>query len=548
MKYTWLFICLWFWAHTTIGYANDHPGEIKDAEFVIEKQKKNKINQIPKLFFKAPTHTLQKPHQPLVAIEHLRPDNATFHPAPETPITFFSPDHHLHATPFSHYCQAGISFMTLLYLDLALHNLSTLKGIWSAHIIHMPTLNDTNCREGLLSLQGKYQTKHGNYTPKIHYHHHWYTDNDRKARDERIIHQINMDVWMQKATALSTQDGKGIYHFLAYHHQKISEHLMHLEYKWVRQFGNIAINLTTDNHISYYQNDQMHEPRYLLAAAAIFSYSLPIHLQFDASLHMTYHNDPIDKDHTTTSNGNLYPNFTILHTGTAHAPYIGIGGIGVGEMARPLFLYKKIEKKPFIAKSTPLRHPHQCFKLYGGSKGKFMIKPHMAYHFNIAYEQYKNLSRMIPIQNATVYNLQYNAKEHTRLKATALVDYCIPNQTLTLSLKGVYCKYFENKLAPIWWYNKPTYKLSPALRYRPHPKLFLTSNLRFYGTTIVKNSNWESTNLGPIINLSLGGDYMINRQLTAFVKFSNLLNRKHTYYTNSKGQRFNMIGGLQYKW
>lgn len=117
-----------------------------------------------------------------------------------------------------------------------------------------------------------------------------------------------------------------------------------------------------------------------------------------------------------------------------------------------------------------------------------------------------------------------------------------------VTIQGTYYPYVANQSAPIWWYDKPRYKLKPTFTYIPHSKVFLTSNLHLDGATTVKDINGNSMPIGMRINLSVGIDYFIFKKFVAFLMASNLLNRAHIAYTRYPDQKFNLMVGLAYKW
>lgn len=541
MKYTWLFIASFFWIPVAICHAETKTGTIKDAEFVIEKQKKNRVNQEQRLFFKAPTRTKKKLNKPLATIQALTLEDISFDPAPEIYLPF-SLEKKGAGLSFNHYCRLGISSLLFPYLEVALDNFPFGQAIWSTNLAFVPELWNKKSREASLSLQGKYGIGRWLLQPNLHYQHDWYKYSARIAHTCRL-HQGKLSLLVKQASASSTQDGQASLSLLKYHHKKINEQLLTLKYKWVKQLDKWSLKVASYNDIAGYTNGTTKQTRLIFSAAPSFYLHLFKSIQLKFGLRMAYHNDPIPGK---IPNFDLYPMAKIgCVMATWLAPYMGIKGMGVGGSVAPLHLHDVVAKNPFIASNWKPSHPHQYFKLYGGSRG--IVSPHLSYHLHIAYRQLKNQCRIVAVTEDQI-RLNYNSQDCNVLKATGLVDYSMPHTTFHTIIKGSCYRYIDHLSNPIWWYHKPLYKLKQTLTYRPHSKVLLRSNLHLHSPTIVKDIEGTSSKRGSIINLSLGMDYFISERFAAFLMVSNLLNRKHISYTGYPDKKINITGGLQYRW
>lgn len=541
MKYTWLFIASFFGIPVAVCHAETKTGEIKDAEFVIEKQKKNTVNQEQRLFFKAPTRTTKNLNKPLATVKGLTLDDVSFDPAPEIYLPFSLEKKRTNLS-FNHYCRLGIGSLLLPYLEVALDNCRFGKAIWSVNLAFVPEVWNKKSREASICLQGKYGIGSWLLQPSLSYQHDWYKYSDTIVSTCRL-HQGKVNLLVKQAGASSTQDGQVSLNLLHYPHKKISEKLLTLKYKWLKKLDSWSLKVASYNDIVSYTNDTNQQTRFILSVAPSFYLRLLQSIQLKAGLRMAYHNDPVPGK---IPNFDLYPMINIGYVvANWLAPYIGIKGIGLGGSVVPLHLHDVVAKNPFIASNWKLSHHHQYFKLYGGSKG--IVSPHLSYHLHIAYRQLKNQSRIVAVREGQI-RLDYNPQDFNVLKATGLLGYSMPNTTFNTIIKGSYYRYFDKKSNPIWWYHKPPYKLKQTLTYKPHSKVLLRGNLHLHGPTIVKDIEGAATELGRIINLSLGVDYFIFKRFTAFLMVGNLLNRKHITYTGYPDKKINLTGGLQYRW
>ena len=541
MQYTWLFITSFFWIPVALCHAETEAGAIKDAEFVIEKQKKNTVNQEQRLFFKAPARTTKSFNKPLATVKALTLEDISFDPAPAIYLPFSLAAQWANRS-FNHYCRLGMGSLLLPYLEVALDGCPFGKAIWSTSLAFVPELWNKKSREASLCLQGRYGIGSWLLQPNLNYQHAWHKYSDTRAHTCRL-HQGRVGLLVKQASESSTQEGQVYLNLLHYHHKEISEKLLTLKYKWIKRIDNWSLKVASYNDIAGYTNDSNRQTRFIFSAAPSFYVRLFESMQLKAGLRMASHNDPIPGK---IPNFDLYPMVKIGYMiATWFAPYMGIQGMGVGGSVVPLYLHDVVAKNPFIASDWKLSHPHQYFKLYGGSKG--IVSPNLSYHLYIAYRQLKNQSRIVAVGEDQI-RLEYNPQDCNVLKATGLIDYSMPHTALHTTIKGTCYRYFDNVSNLVWWYHKPLCKLKQTLTYRPHSKVLLRSNLHLYSPTIVKDINGISSKRRSIINLSLDMDYFITKRFAAFLMVSNLLNRKHMAYTGYPDKKINITGGLQYRW
>ncbi|WP_243517890.1 MULTISPECIES: hypothetical protein [unclassified Candidatus Cardinium] len=540
MEYNWLLIALFFGIPATLCHAETNAGEIKDAEFVIEKKKKNRVNQAQRLFFKAPSQTIKNLHKPLAATKALTSETISFDLVPLTYLPFCLKNKEDRLV-FKNYGKVGMSSLLLPYLEVSLGNHAFCKGIWWTHLTFAPELWNKKSTEASLRLQGRYGIGPWLLDPSLHYQHNWhkYSDTTHSSR----LHQTKIDLLTQQASETATQDGQVSLKLLNDHHKKLNEQLFMLKYKWVKHLNNWSVKVTTYNDIASYTNHKQQQTRFIVSATPSLYLRLFKSIQLKSGLRMAYHNDPIPGK---IPHFDLYPMVRIAYAVSSQLmPYIGIQGMGVGGSVVPLHLHHVVAKNPFIAFNMKLSHRHEYFKLYGGSKG--IIRPNLSYQLDIAYRKFKNQSRIVAVTNNEI-SLAYHPDEYNVLKATGIVDYAIAGTKFNATIKGSYYRYPDNRLAPIWWYHKPIYKLKPTLTYKVHPKVLLISHLHLHGPTTVKDLAGTAMELDKIINLSLNIDFFISTRFTAFLMISNLLNRQHIGYTHYPDKKINITGGLHYKW
>ncbi|CDG49465.1 Hypothetical protein CHV_a0141 [Cardinium endosymbiont cBtQ1 of Bemisia tabaci] len=536
MQYTRLCIALFFLISAPLSHAETKAGAIKDAEFVIEKQKKNRVTQAQRLFFKASTPTIKRLNKPLKTLNALKLKAILFHPAPQLYLPFCLKQKE-RGPSFHHYCKIGVCTSLLPYLAVGLDQIPFSKGIWSTDLSFVPPLWRKNLKEGSFTLQGRYDVGSWRFQPHLNYQPAWHK---YSHSHHCMLHQGKIGVWVKRAGESSIQDGQVNVKIIGYHNKDINEKLCTFHYKWVKQLDNWFLKVASYHAIARYVNGTARQTRLIFSATPSLCLHLYKAMQLKVGLRMAYHNDPVSPP---ILNFDLYPMVKIGYgMSPCFTPYIGIQGMGVGGSVVPLHLHDLVAKNPFIASNWKLSHPHQYFKLYGGSKGT--IGPNLSYRLHIAYRQLKNQSRIV--EDGQQIRLAYNPQDYNLVKVIGLVDYRLPKYYITI--KGTCYPYVGNGPAPIWWYHKPRYKLKPTFTYIPHSKVLLTSKLHLNGATFVKDINGHSMPIPVRINLSVGIDYFIFKKFVAFLMATNLLNRTDICYTQYPDQKFNLMVGLAYKW
>ena len=537
MKYTWLFIPLLFLIPMDLCYAETKSSAIKDAEFVIEKQKKNIVTQEHRRFFKAPMPTIKHFNKPLKTLNELKLKTILFYPAPQLYLPFSLKQK---GTPpsFHRYCKIGICRSFLPYLSIGLDHYPFAKGIWSTNLAFLPPLWHKNSKEGSFTLEGRYDHGSWRFQPHLNYQPAWHKYSDLHTC---MLHQSKLSLLVKQASESSIQDGQIDIKVIDYQNKNISEKLCTLHYKWVKRLDNWFFKIASYHAIARYVNGTVPQTRLIFSATPSLCLHLYKAMQLKVGLRMAYHNDLVPVE---IPNFDLYPMVKIgYQIAPWFAPYIAIQGMGVGGSVVPLHLHDIVAKNPFVAPNWELSHSHQYFKLYGGSKG--IIRPNLSYRFDIAYRQLKNQPRIVKDHQDEV-RLAYHPQDYKLVKVIGVVDYGMAKYHVTI--KGTYYPYVGNRSAPIWWYHKPRYKLRPTFTYIPHSKVLLTSNLHLDGATTVKDIYGNSMPVRVRINLSVGIDYFILKKFVAFLVASNLLNRAHIGYTRYPDQTFNLMVGLAYKW
>lgn len=130
------------------------------------------------------------------------------------------------------------------------------------------------------------------------------------------------------------------------------------------------------------------------------------------------------------------------------------------------------------------------------------------------------------------------------LSLQAGARYQVANQW-TAGITGDFYKFYNGSQAEVW--HQPAVRLKADIMVIPVQKLTLTAYLSVLGGIHARDASWSAVTLTPVVDLGLNGEYQIVRRLSAFVQFSNLLNKKYERWSGYEAYGLNVYGGLRLK-
>lgn len=170
------------------------------------------------------------------------------------------------------------------------------------------------------------------------------------------------------------------------------------------------------------------------------------------------------------------------------------------------------------------------FHLYGGYQN---LKDELGYAVNYLYDINDTRILLDPI---------FMQSDATNIYAGLHLTYDYKN-LFSFSVKGQYNRWDvdEDKLLTV----KPQLQFDAQVNVRPISDLNVSVGYEFMKFEKPQATSGHSQ-LETIGNLSLGATYKVYKDISVYVRVSNLLNKKFAYYHEYPAQGFNFVGGLSY--
>ena len=196
------------------------------------------------------------------------------------------------------------------------------------------------------------------------------------------------------------------------------------------------------------------------------------------------------------------------------------------------------EYNPFISPYLGLKNT-VFNEYYGGVKGKVSF---VSYYIRGGYGKYNDLAMYVTKQGdirrwfEAVYDTVNVTKIEGNITATPVKD-------LTVMLSVGYNIYDPNVQAHAW--HLPTTNVSASARYR-----LLDSKLLVRGELFSQGGAWVPLDLGDaeqldaMLDLNLGVEYQVAKNVAVFIDGNNLLNNKYQRWLNYPQLGINVLGGV----
>ena len=118
------------------------------------------------------------------------------------------------------------------------------------------------------------------------------------------------------------------------------------------------------------------------------------------------------------------------------------------------------------------------------------------------------------------------------------------HRTLSFDFEGRLNSYSMAKQARPW--HLPTTELTVRANYLAKEKVLLKLGFFYLDGIYAFDSGLREVQLDPIVDLSLGIDYLVSERFSVFGDFNNLLGKNYQRYLNYPVKGFNFIAGASY--
>ena len=237
----------------------------------------------------------------------------------------------------------------------------------------------------------------------------------------------------------------------------------------------------------------------------------------------------------------VYPLLAVQYTAYKWIePYVGIGGD-----IQETFLKDLVQENPLIASNTTLRHTNQRFVFYGGTKGN--VADQLAFHTGMAVGSYQNLHCLVNhSEDPGRFSLAYDP-EAMLLNVFGQFTHTNLAETLTTRLRGDYFHYTLKELSKPW--HRPCYQLELYSTYRLYDKIFFKGTLSWLGGLEALDVQLGvPRKLADVVDLGIGMDYWWNARLVIFCQCKNLLAKRNERYLHYPTRGLHYMAGLSYVW
>jgi hypothetical protein len=201
-------------------------------------------------------------------------------------------------------------------------------------------------------------------------------------------------------------------------------------------------------------------------------------------------------------------------------------------------------ENPFINSVLPLEFTNNKFEVFGGIKGR--ITEIIDFNIGLRHTTVENLplfvsDTSIDIENTfgVIYDDAGIFRVSGELGFRSKSDFGI-------ILRAGFYSYSMKNEEKAW--QKPNMDASVEAYYIFKEKLTLSANIiargGMYARTFDNNQQIVAEQMNGWLDLSLGGEYRINQQFSAFIKLNNLLNNGYFKWYNYPVQKFNVLAGV----
>jgi hypothetical protein len=219
-----------------------------------------------------------------------------------------------------------------------------------------------------------------------------------------------------------------------------------------------------------------------------------------------------------------------------------------GEYKRNSFFLMSREN-PFIMPVVQMRNTSEFIRLKAGVKGQFF--ENLSYNFGLSFSYIGDLH--FYVNDTTSYfqrGFQVIYDNAQYLNVYGELAYML-GEKLTVTAKGNYHYYKADNLATI--FHRPSWDASVGARYNLRNKLIFTADLYFRGGQYARDFVTDTVTmvktpvvveLNPQVDLNLGAEYRITKNISVWVNFNNMAAWRYNRWYNYPTQQFNVLGGF----
>ncbi|MFP4095188.1 MAG: hypothetical protein ACLFUB_11925 [Cyclobacteriaceae bacterium] len=200
-------------------------------------------------------------------------------------------------------------------------------------------------------------------------------------------------------------------------------------------------------------------------------------------------------------------------------------------------------ENPWLAANAPVFHTNRTLALSGGISGR--ASSFLGFNAGLSAGNYKNLYFFVnSALDSTRFDVLYDQENVFVFNLFGEVNLNSRDRFRT-TLRADYFAYSTEQVAEAW--HRPELKLSVLSSYNVYDKLLL--NAEFMLMSGLQGLNLESgtvTELEPLADLSLKGDYIFSPRFSTFLQFKNIFAQNYERYLNYPTRGFMIMAGVTY--
>jgi len=542
-----LFICYSLiltlsYGYTTSGKSFDPQGAIQEAEFIIQKERKNELPTFPKLYKQAPfmpedaklifeyTWNWEKPILQFLPIEH---KVKLLRTAPDKLESVygncFSMGYGNYYTPYI------MAFLRKTIWQNYVYNIE-LNHISGGKKEHLETYHNQ------AEVDGKLFTNSVILDHTIYYHADKYPflvlekdkllpqKNDPKKN--LLYHQVGIATQLYNRIA-SNFNYKLQIEGLYLHQKKLKEPQgivrLHLNRKLTEVF---RANVDTNLQLMQYNNpiNRYSKLRHVVTLTPSLN-TIVQKLAISTGLKVAYQNDT----HALAEKLYFYPVIRLKYTlHQAFQPYITLDG----DM-EPQSWATYIQQNPWINHAVAIQYVNKPFACTVGAQGDIL---NLQWNVGVTWSRYQNYPCFTNhAYDPRTFDIQYDSLASVTHEFIEISTYSLEKALKTLAE----VKWFQYKLTDLQapWH-RPTYQLTLSNTYNFHDKIRISQQILWEGG---RKAN-ANASLPTCFNLALGLEYFWNQRVVIFIDCQNILARKNQKYLYTPTDGAHIVLGIAYKW
>ncbi|MTI20577.1 hypothetical protein E1176_06055 [Fulvivirga sp. RKSG066] len=203
-----------------------------------------------------------------------------------------------------------------------------------------------------------------------------------------------------------------------------------------------------------------------------------------------------------------------------------------------------VSQNPFIKFNQPIFHNNKTFDFYGGINGK--VNNNIGFTAGLSLANYRNLHYFINDPSDQSRFLVAYDTENTAV-VNLFGELTLNNESLRTTFRGDYWGYdASDEIGGEAWH-RPNYQLSILSTYNLYDKILFNAEFYMYGgIKAIDLVNNEEISLDPALDLSLKSEYLISKQVSAFVEFNNIFSQSYELYYRYPSRKLQFMAGFTY--